>query len=159
MGRLQVDLVDLNINAATHNGVNYCYIIILLDVFSRYTWLVPLQKKSSQAVAKYLTEVSAVYGQPNILQYDCGSEFEVQVKNLLAKQGIKWVKSSPYHLQSQGKIERMHQTMKRMIAHDTIAGTKGNWVRILPEYASLTNDAPKEVLGHQTPFEVCFGWP
>ncbi|CAF3919382.1 unnamed protein product [Rotaria sp. Silwood1] len=45
--RLQVDLVDLSRRPVTENGIEYRYVLVVVDIFSRYLFLRPLTSKSS----------------------------------------------------------------------------------------------------------------
>ena len=45
-------------------GRLYKYILSLIDVFSRYHWLKPLERKSSRAVASALNSIYAIHGPP-----------------------------------------------------------------------------------------------
>ena len=157
MGRLQIDLVDLHMDAVVYKGVRYHYILTAMDVFSRFTWLRALKKKTSRAVAHELGIIFYAYGLPGIVQHDQGSEFRGEVEKLLQQFGIKQIVSSAYHPQSQGKVERMHRVLRRMIKHDLLQKKAPNWVRDLPKMEKEINDQPKQVLGSFTPFEVFFG--
>ena len=72
---------------------------------------------------------------------------------------IKNIKSRPYHPQSQGKVERMHKTLKQKIAYDlTHANSFGiNWAKQLPEYQRILNNDPKECLAWKSPHVVYYG--
>ena len=70
-----------------------------------------------------------------------------------------WLRrSSPYHPQSQGKVELSHRALRSKMEYDIIQmGSKGvNWVQRLPNYQRILNEDPKEVLAYKTPFEVYF---
>ena len=69
-----------------------------------------------------------------------------------------YIKSRPYHPQSQGKVERMHKSLKRKIAYDlTHANPCGiNWAKQLPEYQRVLNNTPKECLGWSTPCKIYY---
>ena len=85
----------------------------LCDVFSRFVWLRPLQGKSSSEVAKELEAIYKEHGPPGVLQHDQGTEFKGHVKKLMEKLSVKVIQISPYHPQSQGKIESLHRQLKR----------------------------------------------
>ena len=59
----QVDLMDLSKDAVEDDGLVYRYVLSIMDVFSRYSWLRPLEKKASQA----LKAVYAEHGPPDRL--------------------------------------------------------------------------------------------
>ena len=56
------------------------------------------------------------FGLPNLIQSDQGMNFMAHAfEQEMNQLGIKQYKSSGYHLESQGALERFHQTMKTMI--------------------------------------------
>ena len=44
-GQHQIDLMDLSKEAVNHNRHVYKYVLSVMDIFSRYLWLRPLEKK------------------------------------------------------------------------------------------------------------------
>lgn len=67
----QVDLMDLSKKAAVnYKERTYKYILSFKDIFSRYLWLRPLERKSSKHVAKTLTPIFNEHGPPDRLQSD-----------------------------------------------------------------------------------------
>ena len=57
-------------------------------------------------------------GCPKVLQHDRWQEFAGAVDILMDKLHVKVIRSSAYHPQSQGKIERMHQELKKQMMYD-----------------------------------------
>ena len=157
MERLQIDLVNKQSDKVCANGQRYSYILSVLDVFSRYTWLRPLTGKSSKPIAGHLERVFQTYGQPKIVQHDQGKEFDGHVKELLEKYHVKQVRSAPYHPQSQGKVERMHSILQKVMHYDIYKQKSTNWVTQLPEYEQTLNSRPRKTLAFASPFEVFFG--
>ncbi|XP_020622505.1 SCAN domain-containing protein 3-like [Orbicella faveolata] len=104
--RHQIDLVDMKRLRTRYKGKTCRYVLSIIDVFSRYHWLVPLQTKKSSQVARELLRIYTEHGAPCVIQHDQGREFEGAVAALCKKLGIKIVKGRPYHPQSQGKVER-----------------------------------------------------
>lgn len=45
--RLQIDLVDLSRKPAFQNDIEYHYVLVVIDIFSRYMFLRPLTSKSA----------------------------------------------------------------------------------------------------------------
>ena len=162
MGRIQLDLIDLSKSSflmSTRSRPKPQYILSVLDVYSRFTWLRPVRNKSSDEVLKQLKSVFDNYGYPLITQTDQGKEFEGSVRRFLLERGIKFIQSSPFHPQSQGKVERMHRTLRRMIGFDIATTGVSNWVKNAGIYQRNLNDRPREALGWFTPFEAFFGRP
>ena len=69
----------------------------IIDVFSRYHWLAPLQTKKSSHVARELLRIYREHGAPRVIQHDQGRELEGAVAELCKKLSIKVVKGRPYH--------------------------------------------------------------
>ena len=116
----QIDLVNLSNMKVTYRGKTFRYILSLMDVFSRYHWLRPLESKHPSAIAHHLNEIYSEHGPPNVLQSDRGSKFKKEVKHLCKRLKILMIQSRPYHPQSQGKIERSHKEIRRKIEYDLL---------------------------------------
>ncbi len=58
------------------NGKLYRYVLIVIDVLSRFVWLRPLTNKSSRDVAKELESIYMEHGAPRIVQSDQVGEFK-----------------------------------------------------------------------------------
>ena len=104
MERLQADLVNLASISVCMEGTTYKYVLVVIDVFSRFLWLRALPEKTAGNVARELDHLSLQFGQPRILQTDNGSEFLGAVKTICSKRGITKITSRPSHPQSQGKV-------------------------------------------------------
>ena len=106
LNQVQIYLVDMSVSPSTTDtpGITYKYILVVLDVFSRFCFLRPLQSKSSTEVAQRLIEIFSDTGPPVRIQSDQGSEFKGSVKILMEAMGVKIIYSRPYHPQAQGKV-------------------------------------------------------
>ncbi|UYV82963.1 hypothetical protein LAZ67_22001558 [Cordylochernes scorpioides] len=100
---------------------------------SEYTsWMevVPLPDMKSETVARAFYENWIVrFGAPHTVISDQGKQFTSQLfKDLTTLCGIKLRHSTAYHPQFNGKIERLHRTIKTAIrAHNNI-----KWIETLP---------------------------
>ena len=133
--------------------------LAVMDVFSRYLWMRPLSTKRSTEIAQHLTAIYMEHGPPRVVQHDRGREFRGAVEILMKKFKAKIISSSPYHPQSQGKVERCHRAIRRKILYDLIRkDDEGvNWVEQVPSYCEIINNDVKEELGYRSPFNVYFG--
>ena len=93
----QVDLVDSSKEPVELGGKSYRYILSVMDVFSRYLWLVPLPTKSSRDIARELKKICERDGPPDRLQSDQGLEFHGRVENIFETYKIRRIRSRPYH--------------------------------------------------------------
>ena len=157
--RHQIDLVDMNKWKVWYGKATYRYILTVQDVFSRYVWLKPLKGKSSSEIANHLKSIYSEHGPPKIIQHDQGKEFHGAVRKLMQSLKVKIIQSAPYHPQSQGKVERMHRSLRKKMLYDLLNQEREgvNWVSHLPVYARVLNEDPKKTLHWASPFEVYYG--
>ena len=94
-------------------------------VFSRFMWL-------RAALADLYKDV----GPPKVLQADNGRELKKAVQKFCEKLAVKKVRSSPYHPQSQRKVERSPRALRKKVPFDMAHLNKNgvNWAIQLKEY-------------------------
>ena len=90
-----------------------------------------------------LQQVFARFGIPEEILSDNGSNFVAQ----LSEQFLNHIKTSPFHPQTNGMLERSHQTMKKTL--DKLGSSTKNW----DEFLAPT---PHAALG-MSPFQLLFG--
>ncbi|XP_071502498.1 uncharacterized protein [Diadema antillarum] len=92
------------------------YLLTVMDVSTRYAEAFPLRSITAKSVLDALLTFFTRYGLPKEIQSDQGSNFMSRVfQELMYQLGIQQIKSSAYHPQSQGALERYHQTLKTML--------------------------------------------
>ena len=57
MGRVQIDLMDMQKVVTSYQGKRRNYILSVLDVFSRYVWQRAVDKKSSSVIRQQLKDI------------------------------------------------------------------------------------------------------
>ena len=75
-----------------HKGKVFKYVLSVMDVFSRYQWLVPLERKLSSRVSRELLRIYRENGVPHVIQHDQGPEFDGAVSCLSKRLQIKVIK-------------------------------------------------------------------
>ncbi|PSC73629.1 Transposon Ty3-I Gag-Pol poly [Micractinium conductrix] len=106
---LAADLIDLGAG----RDERYRYVLVVIDVFSRYCWLYPLASKTTIGVARHLyfqfmrTQVPAKLQTDNGLEF-CGKE----VKELCELFNVRHAKSMPGHPETNGCVERKNRELK-----------------------------------------------
>lgn len=109
-------------------GFTYC--LTLIDRFSRWPEAIPIQDISAETVAKafYLNWISR-FGIPLRLTTDQGVQFEsflfTELNKLL---GTRKIRTTAYHPQANGMIERWHTTLKNAIK----CHANHRWMETLP---------------------------
>ena len=93
-------------------------VLLVEDHFTHYTQACVTNNHTACMTARVLyNEFFSVFGFPRRLMSDQASEFMAQVISALCDLlGVTKIRTSPYHPQTNGTIERAHQTLRRMIA-------------------------------------------
>jgi transposase InsO family protein len=121
-------------------------------------------------VVTVMTELISRYGPPMSTLTDNGLVFTTRLarhkgarggfEKLLAAHGITQKNGRPGHPQTQGKIERFHQTLKRFLTARPLPDTLDDLQRLLSEFQSWYNTArPHRSLGRLTPEQAYTALP
>ena len=143
--RHQVDLVSMVSMPATMDGDTYKYIMSVIDIFSRFFFLRPLQTKETSVVAEHLLDIYIEHGPPEILQSDQGPEFKGVVKTVCETLNVRIIKSSACSPQTQGKDERSHRTWKEKIKFDL----NNNNIMAISTGWSICNSTSNSTMNHR----------
>ncbi len=71
--------------------------------------------------------------------------------------GITAIKTSPYHPETDGLVERFNQTLNRML-RKFVSDTGKDWDKWLPFLLFAYREVPQASTGF-SPFELLYGWP
>lgn len=92
------------------------YLLTIMCASTRFPEAIPLRNIKAKTVGKALTKFFTLVGLPSSIQSDQGSNFMSGVfQQVIHELGITQYKSSEYHPQSPGALERWHQTLKTMM--------------------------------------------
>lgn len=135
------------------------YLLIIVDMFSRWIELFVTTKEDAQTVVRILIqEIIPRWGCPLQINSDNGPAFVAKVcQDLVKTLKIEWKFHIPYHPQSSGIVERMNRTIKDKIRKAT-GGTYANWKKVLPAVLAEVRMTPSKKTGY-SPFEVLMGRP
>jgi len=132
------------------------YLLTIMCASTRFPEAVPLRNLSSKRVVKALIDFFTMFGLPKEVQSDQASNFVSGLFQQVVKQlGIKQIKSSAYHPQSQGALERFHSTLKNMIRTYCLDNHK-DWDEGIGVLVFAARESVQESLGF-SPFELVFG--
>ena len=94
----------------------YKYILTLVDYATRYPEAVPLKSGYSREIADALIGIFSRVGIPHELVSDQAQNFIGQLmKQLYQQLGITKIKTSVYHPEANGLVERFNGTLKAML--------------------------------------------
>lgn len=89
------------------------YVLVISDYATRYPEAVPLRQFTALTVAEELINVFARYGIPTEILTDQGTNFTSQLlKELYNLIKVKPIKTTPYHPQTNGLVQRFNRTFK-----------------------------------------------
>ena len=132
------------------------FILVINDYATRYPEAIPLRNVTAKKVAEVLIDLFARYGIPEEIITDQGTNFTSSLLGELYQfVGIKAIRTSPYHPQTDGLVERFNRTLKSMLRR-VLAGEKRNWDRMLPYVLFAYREVPQATLGF-SPFELLYG--
>ena len=156
--RWQADITHWRIADATE-----VEILNVIDDHSRFLIASQALKvfKAANVVASFHTAASAC-GFPASLLTDNGAVFTAAprkgrcaIELETTALGIRYVHSSPYHPQTCGKVERLHQTLKRWLRRQEPAATLADLQSQLDLFRTTYNTArPHRAIGRRTPAEA-----
>lgn len=132
------------------------YILTTMDYGTKYPEAVPMKEITAQAVADELVQMFCRVGVPEEIITDRGSNFCAELSEALFRLlGIDHVKTSAYHPQTDGMVERFNGTMMKALKRWT--KTQGQeWNKGLPFIMFAYREVPHSSTGY-TPFELMYG--
>ena len=144
MDLLDMSRVDKHVNFPAQNK-RYKYILVVIDVFTRYMWTRPLKSKSPTEVAKSLESIFREY-KPNRIQSDEGREFGGAVKTLLNKYGIKLFHSKERDIKA-ALVERANGTLRRRFNILWATNQNNKWLPLLDDVTNAYNNTLHSSIG------------
>lgn len=132
------------------------YLLTIMCMSTRFPEAIPLRSIHAKNIVRELVRFFSWVGLPQVIQSDQGSNFTSNIfKKVLKGLHIKPQLSSSYHPESQGCIERFHQTLKntlRIYCEEMGIG----WDEAVPLALFALRDAVQESKGF-SPFELVYG--
>ena len=147
-------------------GWGWFYLSTILDDYSRYViaWKLCTTMKASDVTDTLELALTAsgcdqvnVRHRPRLLSDNGASYIAGELADWLDDNGMDHVRGAPYHPQTQGKIERWHQTLKNRILLENYflpGDLKGQIGKFIDHY---NNHRYHESLQNLTPADVYFG--
>jgi transposase InsO family protein len=145
------DLADVS-NISSHND-GFKFLLVLIDIFSRYLFILPLKSKQHQSIINGLKLIFQRGRKPTTLRTDKGSEF----KNRWFKAFLKQENVNILYTQNETKAnyaERVIRTMKNMMYRYFLKNRTYQYTDILQDLVKTYNNRPHRMLGGFSPASV-----
>ena len=132
------------------------YLLTIMCASTRFPEAIPLTNITAPKISKALVNFFTLVGLPKEIQSDQGSNFMSGLfQQVVFQLGAKQIKSSAYHPESQGALERFHSTLKNMIRTYCLDNEK-DWDEGISLLLFAVRESVQESLGF-SPFELVFG--
>ncbi|XP_043488078.1 uncharacterized protein LOC122515007 [Polistes fuscatus] len=131
------------------------YILTIQDALTKYFIAIPLQTTTSIDIAEGLVHnVCNVFGAPRSILTDQGTNFTSSLLKAIAKQyNLKQIKTTAFHPQSNGSLERSHIVLVEYLKH--YINKKSEWDKWLTHAMFAYNTSTHEGTRF-TPHELVF---
>ncbi|KAL0199491.1 hypothetical protein M9458_008031, partial [Cirrhinus mrigala] len=150
--RIGMDLVGPLLKSARGHE----HILVIVDYATRYPEAVLLRKATAKNIARELLLLFSRVGIPSEILTDQGTLFMSRLMADLAQLlKVKQLRTSVYHPQTDGLVERFNQTLKQMLRR-VASEDKKDWDLMLPYVLFGVREVPQASTGF-TPFELLFG--
>ena len=112
----------------------------------------------AERIAEEFIKLFARVGIPEEILTDQGSNFTSSLlAELYRMLHVHPIRTSPYHPQTDGLVERFNQTLKSMLRKCATKEGK-DWDKLLPYLLFAYREVPQASTGF-SPFDLLYGWP
>ena len=153
---LHVDFTSIEETVPLKEEPVICNVLVLQDHFSKYVVAYVVKDQTACTAAETLRiGYFGLFSAPAYLVSDQGKAFTGHViTHLCELYGVQKLRTSPYHAQTNGQVERMNQTIIRMIGK-LEEDKKACWSKHLPELLMAYN-ATRSAVTRYSPYYLLF---
>lgn len=132
------------------------YMLVVNDYATKYPEVFPLKNIKAKTVAFCLVQFFSRVGYPREILTDQGTNFmSTLLKQVYQLLGIRSLRTTAYHPQTDGLTERFNQTLKQML-RKFVNNTGTDWDQWLPYLLFAYREVPQASTGF-SPFELLYG--
>ena len=150
----QIDIYDVSRYETSNKKFKYMFAVV--DVFTRYAYIVPMKNKDIESTTKAIQEVLSYHKEaPNLIMSDNDSSFMgSEFQKVLVKNDIHHDPNAVGDHSALGIIDNFAKRIKRIITAHFLQTKKKNWIDIIQKIVRTYNYSPHSSLGGYTPAEV-----
>ena len=154
---VHIDFTTIEETVGLHEEPGIRNVLFMQDHFSKHVVAYVVKDQKARTAAEALcSRYFGLFGAPAYLLSYKGKSFDTTlVEDLCKLYGVKKLRTSSYHAQTNGQVERMNQTLIRLIGK-LDEDKKACWSRHLPELLMAYNSTHLAVTGY-SPHFLLFG--
>ena len=154
---VHVDFTSIETTPELNKPPKIANVLVIQDHFTKFVQAMVTPDQTAKTVANLLYKrFISIFGSPERLISDQGANFTSKlIQELCDLLGIKKLRTTAYHPQTNGQVERMNQTLTRMIGKLS-RDKKDNWTHHLAEITHAYNSTRSGVTGY-SPHFLMFG--
>ena len=151
---LHVDFTSIEETVPFHEEPVIRNVMVMQDHFSKYVVAYVVKDQMARTAAETLrNDYFGLFGAPAYLVSDQGKAFTGHlISNLCELYGVQKLRTSPYHAQTNGQVERMNQTIIRMIGK-LEQDKKARW----SEICLMAYNGTRSAVTGYSPYFLLFG--
>ena len=119
----------MNMSSFSRSNKGYKYLLAMIDVFSKYGWIIPLKTKTGKQVVQAFRKLFLA-GHPTRLWTGNGTEFYNQLKAVLAANNMMLYTTE--NEEKSSVVERWNRTMKNLMWNYFTANNTQKYIDVLP---------------------------
>ncbi|XP_065177095.1 uncharacterized protein LOC135806835 [Sycon ciliatum] len=152
-GEVVLDVLELG----SSNGSPFHCVLVCVDTFTKWVEIAPLQRHDAASVAAAFVRMCQVWGAPDSVRTDNGTEFcNAIVSSLFSVMGVTVRTGAVRHPQSQGSAERMNRTVLGLM-RKVLDSSTGDWLLDLDMLLYCYRNRPHSATG-LSPMQAMVGW-
>ena len=124
----------------------FSYVLLVIDLFSRFLWLFPCRDEKASHVVKHLDGLFSIFGPPINIKSDNSKSLlrSKSVQSLLQKHGVrKTILTLPYHPLHNAHAERAIRNIRELIRVYQTSKRDLSWNEILTQINFIYNTTPR----------------
>lgn len=151
----QMDFIQFDQPTLIHANKGYVYILVIIDIFSKFVYLFPTKTQSELTVANIINKIGLSGDIPKILHSDNGGGFigNNSLKTVCDSLHIRRIFGAAYSPQTQGFVENKNKYIKRLITNHMIQYKTNTYIDIVDRLAFSINNTKHATTGF-TPMQI-----
>ena len=123
---IAIDILEVPVSTKNNR-----YLLVIQDYFTKWVDARPLPDQTAIRITAELVKLFCTYGVPEIVHSDQGRNFESSiVQSTLEAFGVKKSRTTPYHPQGDGMVERFNRSLLQLLR--TYVERQEDWEQHLP---------------------------